>query len=197
MHLRCLSEGQSSNRETRCFCLSHPSRLTEQHQWGLLQAGNALLLPVRMLHVTLSSCCFDCALKAPQGTRFVSHQQTSFSPRKKERLLPFAQVPRGSCDGVSSSSLAWICKQFHAQKGEPLWFRCWEVEANLLLQLWVARPFWNSDEDYKPSVFIAHNAICQGDTVMTGSRCLDPSTAEKPWKENHTVIFVFLFSYIR
>lgn len=182
MHLRCLSEGQRSNGVTGCFCLSHPGRLTEQRQWGLLQAGIVFSLPVRMQSVILSSCCFHCTLKAPQGTGFASQQQTSFSPGKKETLLRFAQVPRGSC--VSLSSLAWMCKRFHTHKGEASWFRCWEVKGNLLLQLWVAWPLWNSDEDYKCSVFMTHNAICQGDTDTTGLRCLDPFTAETHWKAN-------------
>lgn len=147
-----------------------------------------------MLRVVLSSCCFDCALKAPQGNQF--HQPSADflrSPGRKKKK-------GGCCDllachgGAATASLQvhWpeVANSFRAQKGEPLWFRWREVEENLPLQLRVARPFWNSDEDYKPSVFIAHNAICQGDTVMTGSRCLDPSAAEKPSKENPIAIFV-------
>ncbi len=91
-------------------------------------------------------------------------QQTSFSPWK--RLLRFVQVPYGSSKDISLSSVTWICKRWCAR-----WYKekllCFALKFKIVLNWglsragqWVAQWLWHCDEEYKPSVFMAHNALC-------------------------------------
>lgn len=116
MHLHCLCEGQSSKRLTGWFLLVTSRQINRAAPVKASSSRCHVFSPradaARHLEQLLLWLCFE------SSTGNQPRQSTAdflLSPEKKERLLRFAPVPRGSC--VSLSSLAWMCKQFHTHRG--------------------------------------------------------------------------------